>query len=129
MARQPVLAVGEPHAQRVVDAEGDDLAAKEPHKLVDGGVQFVAAAQHARAGHVVGLARQDRRDQRGDVVRVVRAVGVHKDEDVAGGFGDAAADGRALAAPVVQDDPRAAGAAMSRVPSMLCPSMTSSSSA
>ena len=61
-------------------------------------VHGVGQAQKARAVHHVGLAFGDEAEQRRVVARVVLQVGVLHDDDLAGGVGEAAAQGRALAA-------------------------------
>jgi hypothetical protein len=51
--------------------------------------------------------RFDRRDERGDVLRIVRAVGVDEDDDAGGGGVDREPERLALAAAVVLNDARA----------------------
>ena len=58
---------------------------------------------------MIGQAGTDGIDQRRNVGRVVRAVRVNEDQDIAAGLLDTLANGRALALSTVQDDPRAQG--------------------
>ena len=102
-----VLRVGQPHILTVVDTEGDDLAAEETHELIDGGMKLVAPPQHARTGHVIGLAVDNRLDERRNVPGIVGTVRVDKDENVAAGMGDANAQGVPLAFAIIEQHGRA----------------------
>src|SRR4029453_11649159 len=73
-------------------------------ELLDRAVQFVAAAFAARPDHHVGGARLDWAHQRGNVLRVVGAVGVDEDDDLAGGQVERAAQRLTLAFAAIELD-------------------------
>ncbi len=105
---ESVLAVSQPHILRIVHAQRDDLAAEQPHELLNGGVQFIAAAQHARPRNVVYLPSHDGSHQSRNIVRVVRTVRIDKDQNIAPRLLDGQPDGSAFALATVGDDSSAA---------------------
>ena len=69
-------------------------------------MQFVAAAFSARTDHHVGFIGTNRRNEFGNVVRIVRTVGVDEDQDPARALGDRQAQRLAFAAAAVENDAR-----------------------
>ena len=70
--------VARPEAQ---DRSGEDASAARDDPPADAPVDDAAAARVARADDEIGVARDDRRDERRQRGRVVRPVGVHLDDD------------------------------------------------
>ena len=82
MRPEAVLGVGQRRAEPGVDDLRQEVVAPEPDEHGPRPGEFVAAPAHAAPDHEVRLTSHNRPDERRDLRRVVRAVGVHRHHDV-----------------------------------------------
>ena len=101
---EAVLRVGQGRAETGVDDLCENVVAPQAHEHRPRARELVAASAHAAPDDEVRIAGLDGRDEGPDVRRVVRAVGVHRHDDVAGGSREPAPDRVAFAQSAVFDD-------------------------
>ena len=103
------MGVGEARAETAVDEISDEGRTGETEKFVAAAMKFVGATEETGAADVVGHTRFDGRDERGNIDRIMRAVGIDEDADGRGDLSDGETEGGAFAASLVADNACASG--------------------
>ena len=93
---ETVLGVGEARAETAVDEISDEGRTGETEKFVAAAMKFVGATEETGAADVVGHTRFDGRDERGNIDRIMRAVGIDEDADGRGDLSDGETEGGAF---------------------------------
>lgn len=104
-----VLRIRQAGAEAAIDQVGDEGGTGEAEKFVAAAVKLVGAAEEAGAGDVFGFAGFDGSDEKRDIDRIVRAVGVDENADVGFDVSDGFAERGAFAAAGIADDAGAGG--------------------